>query len=203
VWSGYTTLYSNTAQPIFIGGPNVGSPFGGGGFPPGGNPPPQRTLGTRGNPPAGGAFNVPPAGGPGGAFNSQPVSSTLLDYLQENYNGEKYFVAVASQQEATGFILNNNIGNVMTLGGFSGRDKAITVDALQQKISAGEIRFFLLGGGFGRGGFGGPRNGGDGGGMFNANQDITTWVQGNCTAVSVFSGLYDCSVVNRVENTAA
>jgi len=33
---------------------------------------------------------------------------------------------------------------------------------------------------------------GYGGGMFNANEKITEWVQSTCTGVDGYSGLYDC-----------
>lgn len=180
VWSGYTTLYGNTASPIFIGGPQVRGPGPGGprGFPRGGNRGGQPSIGTvfargsnRGGPPSrngqppgqdnfaqGGNRGGPPPpeqgnNGPfpvgsmppgGGMFGSQNINDQTLAYLKQNYNGEKYFVAVSSQNQASGFILNEDIGNVMTLGGFSGRDKTLTLDEFREEIASGELRFFLL-----------------------------------------------------------
>lgn len=260
VWSGYTTLYGNTASPIFIGGPQVRGPGGSGGFPPGGNrggPPPRDGQppigkgfaqgGNRGGPPPMGRGNngpFPMGGMPpgGGMFGPENINTQILAYLKQNYNGEKYFVVVSSQHQASGFILNEDIGNIMTLGGFSGRDQTLTLEEFREKIASGELRFFLDNGGGGRGsmpgggpgfaepdgglnppaddrfpglpgappdiggsGFtgtssdedeipefadGGGRNN-RGGGMFNANQDITNWVRENAETVEGITGLYD------------
>jgi len=204
VWSGYTTLNGNTSTAIFIGGPNVG----GNGRQFGTVQAAAQTL------PMGNGVNS--GGNTRGGFDSGNVNSQTLSYLKQNYNGEKYFVAVSSQQQATSYILNEDIGNIMTLGGFSGRDKAITLSELKEKIQNHEIRFFLLDNrAGGNGGFGGVDGGfigappagdgfnadgnitnnqgdGQGGGMFNANQDITDWVRTNCKAVDGITGLYDC-----------
>jgi 4-amino-4-deoxy-L-arabinose transferase-like glycosyltransferase len=165
IWSGYTTFYGNTATSIFVGGPSSGGGMGG-----------------------------PANGGPGGGmFDSRTTNDSTLEYLKANYSGEKYFVAVSSQQQATSFILNNNIGNVMNLGGFSGRDKAITLSELKEKIKNSEIRFFLIDN---QGNSGGPGrgidDGGQGDGMFNANEDIGSWIKSNCKNVENINGLYDC-----------
>lgn len=158
-----------------------------------------------------------PQGSQGGLFGGEEVDEELLNYLKQNYADEKYFVAVQSSQSATGFILEENIGNIMVLGGFSGRDKAISLEDLQAKIAEGEIRFFYFGGsgvndnyrgGFGRmdrnqllsdntDGQNGDQSpisgtGGQGVGMFNGNQDITNWVQQTCSVIESISGLYDC-----------
>jgi hypothetical protein len=61
---------------------------------------------------------------------------------------------------------------VMTMGGFSGGDDAPTVAALQAYVESGELRFVLVGGGGGPGGFG--VSGGSG--------DVGSWVGANCTA---------------------
>ena len=180
-------------------------------------------------------------------FGPQNIDAQVLTYLKQNYDGEKYFVAVSSQNQATRFILNEDIGNVMTLGGFSGRDQTLTLAQFQEKVASGELRFFLLDNG--RGGPGGMPGGGPGngfaptgasgapgappaagavpgvspaaggnpglaqtqsdrngfsadpngagrsnrggGGMFNANQDITNWVRENAVPVDGMTGLYD------------
>ncbi len=158
IWSGYTTVEAQTGTAIFIGGPSVGS-------------------GQRGG------------GGMGGnnMFDSRNSNQEILNYLEENYDGEKYFLAVSSQQQATDYILNQNILNIMTLGGFSGRDQAISLEDLKEKINNKEIRFFLIDGNEGSDG-----RGGQGGGMFNANSEISSYVSSSCQSVDGFSGLYDC-----------
>jgi 4-amino-4-deoxy-L-arabinose transferase-like glycosyltransferase len=204
VWSFYTTVKGNTSQAIFIGGPSVGGSMGMGGGNGGGmggpagnmNTPPTKTRRT-GTPPAreDGRVNTDEGRtkdglGNGGGIGGG-IDNSVLAYLKANYSGEKYFVAVGSSQQATGLILDNNIGNVMNLGGFSGRDASITLTDFKQKIAKGELRFIILDstGMSGNGdGDGGP---GNGGGRFNGNSDITTWVQENATPVSGMSNLYD------------
>jgi 4-amino-4-deoxy-L-arabinose transferase-like glycosyltransferase len=219
VWSAYTTLQGNTATAIFVGGPSVGRDFGG---------MRMRYFANANNfqlpPNAPQGMPMPPgADGQnfmmGGPFGRQSVDKSTLSYLKQNYNGEKYFVAVSSSMQATGYILNENIGNVMTLGGFSGRDKAISLTTLKEKINNSEIRFFSLMderfGGYrdnfnGFGGFNdgirrfrfqdGRQNNQNnsrnintrGGGMFNANSEISNWVQKNCPKITTVSNLYDC-----------
>lgn len=164
LWSCYTTLEGNTATPIFIGGPSIaGSSMGR----PGGDGAMNRQDGV-----------MPPQKNTGnGGFNSSNISSSLVSYLQENNSGEKYFVAVTSASTAQPFILDYNIGNIMTLGGFSGRDSAITLESLKTKINAGEIKFFYL-----------ENNGG----KFNGNSDITNYISSSCNSITEFSGLYQC-----------
>jgi 4-amino-4-deoxy-L-arabinose transferase-like glycosyltransferase len=272
IWSGYTTLYSNTATAIFIGGPQVRGPGPAGPGGPGGPGGGPRNRNRNGQPPIAGGFaqddnnNGPPptrdgfvqdgnsAGQPpianylaqdnnragqlpvdeentrsypsggrspgGGPFGQVNANTEILAYLKQNYNGEKYFVAVGSQQQATEFILNEDVGNIMTLGGFSGRDQTLTLEEFREKIASGELRFFLDNGRGDRGNMpgGGPNppagnrfsttppgggevptlpdergrnNPGGGGGMFNANQDITDWVRENAEAVEGRAGLYD------------
>ena len=233
VWSNYTTVSANTATAIFIGGPSVRNSMGnddhggpGGRGMPGGYWPDGRGTqpNTRDNfPTRNNQMQLPPDdnqigqrdGQGGGAFGKQNVDADLLTYLKENYSNEKYFVAVSSSQEASGFILDENIGNIMNLGGFSGRDQTISLVGLQEKIKNGEIRFFYLNSD--RGGPGGNQDnsfydgsmgmdgqnttrsniqnqdrGGQGGGMFNANAEVSTWVTTTCTSVDAISGLYDC-----------
>lgn len=153
IWSGYTTLYGNTASAIFIGGPGVGS--GGAGL------------------------------GGGNMFGGENTDTQMLSYLKENYAGEKYFLVVSSQQQATNYILNENITNVMALGGFSGRDQAISLADFQNKVNQGEIRFVLING---------QNDTRDGGGMFNANEEITSLVSSNCKKVGNYNNLYDCKI---------
>jgi len=198
VWSGYTTLLGNTASPIIFGGPQVRSGNDGQFPPPGANPPARDGNFQPPMPPGNGQF--PPNGGMGGGmFGASQINAEMLAYLKANSNGEKYFLAVLSQNEASGYILSEGIGNIMTLGGFSGRDQALTLAEFQQKIANGEVRYFYLGGdrqmGAGDGNNSNAANANpNGGGRFNANSEITEWVQANCSQVPGFAGLYALSV---------
>jgi hypothetical protein len=67
---------------------------------------------------------------------------------------------------------------VMELGGFNGSDRAITLAAFKKLVAAGEIHYYVAGGG----GFGGgPGGGGPGGG----NGEIASWVASTFTATTV------------------
>jgi 4-amino-4-deoxy-L-arabinose transferase-like glycosyltransferase len=204
VWSGYTTLLGNTASPIIFGGPQVRSSTDRQFPPSAANPPTQAGNFPPLMSPGNGQF--PPNGGMGGGmFGASQINAEMLAYLKANSNGEKYFLAVTSQNEASAYILSEGIGNIMTLGGFSGRDQVLTLAEFQQKIANGEVRYIYLGGdrqmGAGdgsnnRAGNGNPNGSAKdgGGGMFNANSEITDWVKANCQQISEFPGLYALSV---------
>jgi 4-amino-4-deoxy-L-arabinose transferase-like glycosyltransferase len=198
IWSGYTTFIGNTATAIFIGGPSVGNDFNRMGVPGARNLPPAQltsiSSGLQNSTPSGSALSK-------GLFDNRGTNENVVNYLRQNNNGEKYYVAVSSASDAEGFILNQNIGNVMTLGGFSGRDQAITLSELKKVINNNEIRFFYLNERDNRnngsislnddGSINDRRNSG-GGGVFNANEEITSWVKQNCRAVEGILRLYDC-----------
>lgn len=60
---------------------------------------------------------------------------------------------------------------VISMFGFTGSDRAMTVQKLQQLVKAGELHYVMTGGGFGGGGRGG------------GGTEVTSWVTKNCTAV--------------------
>ena len=72
---------------------------------------------------------------------------------------------------------NNNLSDlilktgepVMTIGGFSGSDKIITVDQFKQLVTSGAIRYAIISGEAGKGGFMGG----------NSNSDSTNWIEEN------------------------
>ena len=164
VWSYYTTILGNTVGSIFIGGPNVGGHVVGG--------------------------NMGMGGGVGYGVGDG-ISNTMLEYLKKNNGGEKYFVAVDLARQASGLILNENIGNVMNIGGYSGRDVSIALNEFIQMIADGDLRYIIL-----NSEYIGKKNDGYGylvyvGGSYNGNSDITTWVQDNATLVLGTNDLYD------------
>ncbi len=62
--------------------------------------------------------------------------------------------------------------SVMPLGGFSGRDPALTASGFAELVDAGEARYVLATGSFGGGGFGGvPTIGGNPLGRFGGNNN--------------------------------
>ena len=69
----------------------------------------------------------------------------------------------------------------MAIGGFSGTDATPTLAQFEKYVAAGNIHYFVSGGGFG----GGGRGGGTG-------TQITTWVEAHYTATTVGgSTVYD------------
>jgi hypothetical protein len=65
----------------------------------------------------------------------------------------------------------------MAIGGFTGSDDSPTLAQFEADVKAGEIHYFIGGGGFGCGG-------GPGGGGGTASQ-ITSWVESHYTATTV------------------
>ncbi|WP_245667891.1 ArnT family glycosyltransferase [Actinomadura macra] len=162
---------SNATNPL--AGPTSGEGVGGPGARPMGRGGPPGAGGPAGMPPGGaglardGAGNAPGgglAGGPGGG-----VSARMIDYLEKNQGSADWLVAVSSAQEASSMILQTG-RSVIAMGGFTGRDPAMTVAKLQRYVAEGRLHYVLVGG---RAGVG-P----DGGGS-----DVTAWVQKNGTPV--------------------
>lgn len=152
-----TTAYAidTAASPhtgsIPTSGPNTSHTMGGpGGMPPGG---PGQHLG----------------GGPGGPGSN---NNTALQQLLRN-TGNRWAAATVGSQSAGSLELSTG-KSVMAIGGFSGGDNSPTLSQFQQYVAAGEIHYFIAGGGMG-----GP--GGDSG----TAADITTWVESHYTATTV------------------
>jgi 4-amino-4-deoxy-L-arabinose transferase-like glycosyltransferase len=67
----------------------------------------------------------------------------LVDYLQANKGDAEYLVATPNAMSASPIILNTD-EPVITLGGFMGRDPAVTSDELARLVDRGSVRFALL-----------------------------------------------------------
>ncbi len=129
-----------------------------------------------------------PVAGPEALNQNDPASWTrlgsaadsgLVSYLEANQDGYLYLVAVSNSQQASSIALQTG-KPVLASGGFMGSDPALTLEKLQEMITAKQVRF-VMGLGGGRGSFGPP-------GMGGANTAINDWVQQNCLAVD--PGLY-------------
>ncbi|HEY7848907.1 MAG TPA: glycosyltransferase family 39 protein, partial [Ktedonobacterales bacterium] len=156
---------------------------GGGGLPGGVNGGLNGGAGAFGPSPGVGGAQVggPPAGFLGGAGAGNTASSALISYLEAHQGGAKYLVATTSANQAAPIILATGKA-VMALGGFTGADPILTAPRLETLVRAGQVRYFLLGGG------------GIGGGA--SNSGVEQWVTSNCQAISASaagtSGLYVC-----------
>lgn len=72
--------------------------------------------------------------------------SKLISFLKDNLASEKYLVAVPSASYASDLILESG-EPVMTIGGFSGSDKIITLNQFKQLVNDGELRYAIINGG--------------------------------------------------------
>jgi 4-amino-4-deoxy-L-arabinose transferase-like glycosyltransferase len=116
-----------------------------------------------------GAGNVRPQSG--GLGRSGPLSDRLLHYLEAYQGGATWLVAVQRSSWAYPVILQTG-RPVMAIGGFTGKDRAMTVPKLQGYIRTGRLRYLLLD----------PSN--DQSHMLHGGPVITPWVRQNCTTVA-------------------
>lgn len=94
---------------------------------------------------------------------SETADSSLIEYLEDHYNGETYFVAVQSHNDAAPIQLATDHA-VMTMGGYSGSDSILTADELEKLAEAGEIKYFYISGSSGGRGQGGQ------------SSELTSWI---------------------------
>ncbi|AKA68829.1 glycosyltransferase family 39 protein [Clostridium scatologenes] len=103
-----------------------------------------------------------------GNFSSS-TNSKLIEFLENNKSNEKYLVAVPSAMNYASDIILKTGEPVMTIGGFSGGDKIISLDQFKELVKNGEIRYVIINGTIG--GIGEARNG--------SNSEIMNWVKEN------------------------
>jgi hypothetical protein len=168
---------------------------GGGRFPGGGGPPnfagglpPGATNGTgnaAGGPPAFAAGGFPGgastgarpgaggAGGLGGLLNGTTVGAKLKTLLRNESDGYRWVAAAVGANNAGSYQLASGEA-VMAIGGFNGSDPAPSLAEFKAMVAAGEIHYFI-----GGGGFGGP------GGGSGTETSISSWVSSNFTSSTV------------------
>jgi len=206
VWSSYSVI-RNTESSFPTAGPNAGGNGNIAGFPGfGGSGDGLRVdaARTRGQ-------NVPVTPFDG---TNQP-NPALISYLKANQGNAKFLVAVPSSSQAAPIVLATN-RPVMAMGGFSGNDPILTTNDLQDLISNGTVRFFLINPprstqqrtgqlpAQSRGAF--PDFGG---GNFGGQSALSAWIGGHCSIVPASawqssrggagvggSRLYNCAVLN-------
>ncbi|MFF5479966.1 ArnT family glycosyltransferase [Streptomyces sp. NPDC012935] len=114
------------------------------------------------------------AGGGGmGGGRGGGASSELIAYLEKHRDGAKWLLAVSSSQSAAQLIVSSG-EPVISMWGWSGSDKAMTLAKLKELVKKGELHYIQLGGG--------GMGGGPGGGS-TLSTEVTEWVQKNGTAV--------------------
>ncbi|MEU9268230.1 glycosyltransferase family 39 protein [Streptomyces sp. NPDC048251] len=109
----------------------------------------------------------------GGMDGGTQVSSAMITYLKKNQDGAGWLVAVATDQTASSIILESG-EPVISMGGWSGSDNAMTLAKLKSLVKAGKLHYIVVGDS----------------GQGSSNSEISTWVKANGTAVSDYSGLY-------------
>ncbi|MBV9823658.1 MAG: glycosyltransferase family 39 protein, partial [Actinobacteria bacterium] len=153
--------------------------FGGGQLPGGG--------GFGGQFPGGGTANGGTrTGGAGGLLDAGKPSAAVVSALKADASNYTWVAAAVGSNSAAGFQLATE-KPVMAIGGFNGSDPSPTLAEFQALVKAGRIHYFVAGGGFGGGGRFGNQSGGS-----NASSQISSWVEGNYTAVTIGgTTLYD------------
>ena len=162
----------------FRGGAGGGFPGGAGGFPGGGTGAAPGGTGatTGGTAPTGTAPTG--TGTRGGAGGSQTANSALVALLKKT--SSRWAAATIGSQTAGPLELASGTA-VMAIGGFSGSDATPTLAQFEKYVAAGDIHYFVSGGGFGGGGQGG-----------GTGSQITSWVEAHYTAKTVGgSTVYD------------
>ncbi|MCY8533710.1 glycosyltransferase family 39 protein [Bacillus vallismortis] len=106
------------------------------------------------------------ASGKGMGMSEATVNEKLITYLEKHNAGAEYLFATTDSNTAAPYIIETKKA-VMTIGGFSGSDPAITLTQFKKLVKEGKVKYFLASG-MGRGG----------------NNDIVEWVQKNGKKVS-------------------
>jgi 4-amino-4-deoxy-L-arabinose transferase-like glycosyltransferase len=171
-------------------GASSGGGFGGGGGGFGGRrgagqggTPPNGTSPGNGFPTGGGNGGGFGGGGAGGGADGGSTNTALVALLKATTT--KWAAATSGSMSAAPLQLASR-KPVMSMGGFSGSDPTPTLAAFQADVKAGQIGYYISGGGFGGGGQGGGgQGGGQGGGGRGGNNQIATWVAANYTATTV------------------
>jgi 4-amino-4-deoxy-L-arabinose transferase-like glycosyltransferase len=146
-----------------------------GGFGEGGAP---TARGETGAGDADGTLPSRTSGGAGAGFGGAPggasASSALTEALKKTTT--RWAAAVEGSNSAASLELASGGKAVMAMGGFTGSDPAPTLAEFEQWADAGDITYYIAGGGIGGGG--GP------GGQGTSSQ-ITTWVESHFKSATI------------------
>lgn len=71
-------------------------------------------------------------------------NSKLISFLKTNNSTEKYLIAVPSAENYASDLILESGEPVMTIGGFSGSDKIITLEQFKELINKGLLRYVLV-----------------------------------------------------------
>lgn len=184
----FATAASTHSGSIPTSGPSVAGNsggMGGGGTPPSGGQ--AGGPGQQGSPPSGDEQQSTSTSESSTTQDTTTGSTTDLTTLL-NATDTKWSAAVVSAQSAASLILSTDT-DVFCIGGWSGSDNNITLDAFKELVSSGQITYFIVGG----------QNGGGGGGGndTSSSSEITSWVTSTFTATTVGSStVYDLTATS-------
>lgn len=164
-------------------GPSTGGGMGGGQRPGGDGGPGGSSSSTSGSdgsdgqsmgrPPSASESGTDATRGGGGTGGGTQVGSEMISYLEKNQDGATWLVAVATDQTASSIILESG-RPVISMGGWSGSDNAMTLAKLKSLVKSGKLHYIVI----------------SDSGQGSSNSEISTWVKKNGTEVSDYSGLY-------------
>ena len=117
----------------------------------------------------------------GGLLDASTPSAALIAALRAHASSYRWVAAAVGSNNAAGVQLATG-DPVMAIGGFNGTDPAPTLAQFQAYVAAGEIHYFIGGGGFG------------GNGGSSDSRAIAAWVAANFTAQTIGgTTVYDLS----------
>lgn len=125
---------------------------------------PGGSDGPNGSGGPGGPHQLGQPGGDGGLLGARVPSAQLRELLELDSDSYTWVAATVGANNAAGYQLATG-DPVLPVGGFNGTDPAPTVAEFQRYVAAGEIHWFIGGGGF-RGANGGS----------SASSEIAAWV---------------------------
>ncbi|SBV03207.1 4-amino-4-deoxy-L-arabinose transferase [Streptomyces sp. Ncost-T6T-1] len=130
-------------------------------------------------------------GGMGGLLNGATVDAEAKALLTKDADDYTWVAAAVGAQNAASYQLATG-DPVMAIGGFNGSDPSPTLAQFKKYVAEGRIHYFVSGGGMGggTGGEGGGRMGGGGMGGSGTSSQISSWVTGNFTEVTVGSATF-------------
>ncbi|MEV0905233.1 ArnT family glycosyltransferase [Streptomyces hokutonensis] len=102
----------------------------------------------------------------GGMGGGTQVSSEMIAYLKKHQDGATWLLAVSTDQTASSIILESG-QPVISMGGWSGSDNAMTLAKLKSLVKSGKLHYIIV-----------SSDGGQG-----TNSEIATWVKAHGTAV--------------------
>ncbi|AJA48691.1 hypothetical protein CPAST_c26230 [Clostridium pasteurianum DSM 525 = ATCC 6013] len=100
--------------------------------------------------------------------NGLNSNTKLIEFLQKNKTSKQKYLLVVSNSNSASDIIINTGEPVMSIGGFLGKNNAITLEEFKKMVVNGEIRY-VMAGGMGQG---------------NGSSDIMNWVKQNGKLVS-------------------